>query len=151
MTSQDILRCEGACLEAVMWCGNRDAKTAWEECPRGDWLLWFAGRLGVPRKLLVRSACDCAERALRYVPDGEDRPRKAIETARRWCDGNATIADVRAAGGAYAAAAGAGTYAAGAYAAAADAERLVHATLVRQTICWETIEALLKERNQRDG
>jgi hypothetical protein len=32
-------------------------------------------------------ACDFAERALRFVPDGEDRPRLAIEAARAHASG----------------------------------------------------------------
>lgn len=39
-------------------------------------------------------ACDFAERALRFVPEGEDRPRIAIDTTRRWVRGEATIGQV---------------------------------------------------------
>ena len=51
---------------------------------------------------------------LPYVPVGEDRPRLAIELAEAWCNGRATIVEVRTA--AYAA------YAAYAAADAADAD-----------------------------
>jgi hypothetical protein len=51
----------------------------------------------VPRQELVLAACDCAETALRYVPEGEHRPRLAIETARRWARGEATVKEVDAA------------------------------------------------------
>ena len=111
-----------ACSEAVEWVAHRGIVKAWRECPRGDWMLWLAGRLDIDRKLLVMAACDCAETALQYVPDGEDRPAKCIQVTRNWCEGTATIEDVRAARGdadaAYAAAADAAAYAA-AYAAAA--------------------------------
>ena len=66
-------------------------------------------------RLLV---CDIAERALRFVPDGENRPRIAIETARRFSRGEATNSELTAAW----AAAGDAAWAA-AWAAARAAER----------------------------
>ena len=72
-------------------------KTAITKCERGDWLLWLAGHIGMDHKQIVRAACDCAWTALQYVPTGEERPRKCIETVRAWCDGRATLEEVRAA------------------------------------------------------
>jgi len=113
-----------ACSEAVEWVAHRGIIKAWRECPRGDWMLWLAGRLDIDRKLLVLAACDCAETALQYVPDGEDRPAKCIQVTRNWCNGTATIDEVRAArrdaAAAYADAADAAAYAAAYAAAAAD-------------------------------
>jgi len=86
-----------ACSDAVEWVAHRGIIKAWRECPRGDWMLWLAGRLDIDRKLLVMAACDCAETALKYVPDGEDRPAKCIQVTRNWCNGTATIDEVRAA------------------------------------------------------
>ena len=86
----------GACEDAVAWVGDRDITAAWAECQRADWMLWLAGRV-VARPLVVLAACACARTVLRYVPDGEDRPRVAIETAERWARGEATIAEVRSA------------------------------------------------------
>ena len=106
-----------ACNEACAWVGRRSLRTAWRLCERGDWMLWLAATAGVDRRLLVRAACDCARLALPRVPAGENRSRVAIETAERWCDGLATLDEVRAAAAA--------AYAAAAYAAssAAAAER----------------------------
>ena len=42
-------------------------------------------------------ACDFAETAIKYVPEDEDRPRKAIETARRYARGEATDEELAAA------------------------------------------------------
>ena len=75
---------------------------------------------GVDRRLVVLAACDCAETALRYVPAGEDRPRRAIETARAWARGQATLAQVRAASSAASAFVDA-AYAVSAYAASSAA------------------------------
>lgn len=116
-TKTDLPR--GACREAVEWCQTQpDLATAWRVCKRGDWMLWLAGRRQVDRRTLVLAACDCAELALIHVLAGEDRPRIAIETARAWARGEATIEQVRAA--AYAATRAAAS-AASAAAYAADA------------------------------
>jgi hypothetical protein len=85
-----------ACQPAMDWLGDRDSDQMWADCERPDWLLWWAAHV-VPRQELVLAACDCAELALRYVPEGEHRPRLAIETARRWARGEATVEEVRAA------------------------------------------------------
>ena len=110
-----------ACTESLEWLSDRDLDTAWAECPRGDWLLWLTAKAGIDRKRLVMSACATAREALRFVPEGEDRPRIAIETAEAWCRSEATIEQVREArwnAAAYAAAAYAAADAAAAYAAA---------------------------------
>jgi len=46
-------------------------------------------------KLGVWCAAAVAETALQYVPDGEDRPRNAIEAARAWTVGRARVSEVR--------------------------------------------------------
>ncbi len=105
------------CYEATKWLGRRTSpERAWRACRRGDWLLWVASRLNVDRKLLALATCDCATLALEYVPDGEERPRLAIEAARAWAngDGSVSLDDVRDA----ARAARAAAYAAHAYATA---------------------------------
>ena len=117
-----------ACWEALEWLQERDAATAWSECPRGDWLLWWAAKVGVERKVVVLAACACARLALPYVAAGELRPLKDIETAEAWYSGEASLGDVRAAyaaDDAYAAAAASDAAYAAAYAAAhaADAAR----------------------------
>lgn len=80
-----------ACADAIAWVGDRDLAAAWAECPRGDWMLWLASRMGVDRRLLVLAACDCARVVL---PRGDARPRHAIETAEAWARGEATIEQV---------------------------------------------------------
>ena len=169
MSSRDILVELSACDPAVEWIGTRTPYQAWRQCKRGDWLLWIAAELEVDRKLVVLAACDCAETALRYVPNGEDRPRVAIETARAWCDGRATIKQVQAAAdaadaaatdAAYAAAYAAADAATAAYDAAAayaasDAgiiSRAHSAKLVRKRIPWRAVRDALAEidRHARD-
>jgi hypothetical protein len=72
------------------WLGDRDSRQMWAECRRPDWLLWWAS-LCLPFREIALAACDCAETALHCVPEGEDRPRLAIETARRWLYGSETL------------------------------------------------------------
>jgi hypothetical protein len=119
-----------ACSDAVAWAKTKKSfAVAWQSCDRGDWMLWLAARLSdtdrwPTRQHVVLAACDCAETSLKFVPAGEDRPRIAIETARKWALGTATIGEVRKAkAAAYAAAyaASASSYAAYAAAYAASA------------------------------
>ena len=109
-----------ACSEAQEWASGKSLAAVWKTCKRGDWLLWLCGKMAdkpnwPTRKEVVLAACDCAKLALKYVPKGEERPRKCLETVRAWAAGNATIDEVRTARAAVYA------YAYAAYADAADA------------------------------
>jgi hypothetical protein len=145
-----LLEKYNACRDACIWAAGRAvAEDSWLACERGDWLLWIAARLGVDRRLVVLAACDCARLALPRIPDGEHRPRLAIEAAERWARGEATIEEVRAAASAadayatYATyAASATSYAAYAAYAADDAYAAVPRTcadLVRARIPWAVV------------
>ena len=120
-----------ACSESLKWAGSRKTShNAWLACPRGDWLLWLAPRIGIDKNLIALAACDIAESVLHLVPENEERPRKAIETARAFVAGKATKEEVRAAAAAADAAAtwhaaDAAYYAA--YAAYAAANAAAHA------------------------
>ena len=83
-------------------------------------MLWLLGKIpSTDRKILVLAACECARQSLHLVPEGEDRPRLAIETAEKWARGEASIEEVKTAAAAayYAAAAYASADAAAYYAA----------------------------------
>ena len=121
---QPLLERLDACGDARKWARQRTLAEAWSECPRGDWLLWLAGRLGIDRRVLVAATCAVVRPALRYVPAGEDRPRLAIEAAEAGARGEegVTLERVRwAAADAYDAAAYATEAAADAAEAAAEA------------------------------
>jgi hypothetical protein len=103
MELSTILIRTGACLDARIWAKTQpDLETAWRECKRSDWMLWLLAWTTLsqddPRLRLM--ACDFAEAVLIYVPAGEDRPRRAIECARRFAAGDATRAEMDAAGAA---------------------------------------------------
>ena len=136
----DKLNKLGACNEAVEWAKEmKNGQAAWDNCERGDWMLWLAGKTAgkpksVKRKKLVLCACECARLALKYVPKGEDRPLKCIETAEAWARGEASYDDLvearrAASASAYASASDAAAYAASAYAASAYAAAYVTKTL----------------------
>ena len=139
-TMQDVQQfalARRACSEARKWLATQaDPATAWETCERPDWMLWLAARRGVDRKTMVRIACACARTSLRFVPDGETRPLKAIEAAEAWCNDRATVQKVRsaAAADAYAAADAADAAADAADAAARRIERDAQATDLRELL-----------------
>lgn len=97
-----------ACGPAVDWLRESqhpDLASAWAVCPRGDWMLWLAGRMAGPpgsdsRRPLVLAACACARTALHVYEErfpGDPRPRRAIEAAEAWARGEATLDDVQVA------------------------------------------------------
>ena len=60
------------CREAIDWVGDRDLATAWAECERGDWMLYFAGSQAGPplsdsRRPLVLAARECSRLASPYA------------------------------------------------------------------------------------
>jgi len=98
-TLKKLLRELHACEAAVEWVGKRDLSAAWLECDRADWMLWLCatmiGKPGWPSgQQLVLAACDCADRALRYVSGGENRPAEALQIVRAWARGEASIEDL---------------------------------------------------------
>jgi len=151
-----------ACKDALAWLGTiatTPIALAYRDCPRADWLLWLAGRLGVERIRIVLAACACAELALpiyeaRYP--GDARPRRCIDVTRAWCRGEATLEDVREArqdAYADAAAAAAAADADAAYAAARaaassarDEMRRRCAAAVRREIPWPIVASALVRR-----
>ena len=148
----DKLNKLNACEGALEWLETQDSwEKAWRDCERGDWSIWLVGRLSGPpesksRKKLVYVACQCARLALPYVPKGEGRPLKAIETAEAYVKGDATLDDVRtdaaaAADAAYAAAADA----AAAAAAAADAAYAADAAAAAAYAAYAKRKEILKQ------
>jgi len=78
-----------ACPEAVKWARGKSSDEAYRTCRRADWMLWMlVQQIGQPgwmtHQQVVLLACACAKRALKHVPAGGNRPRLAIEAARRW-------------------------------------------------------------------
>jgi hypothetical protein len=109
------------CGNARAWLNENRGKslyTLWRTCQRGDWLLWLAVEIGIDRKLAVLAACDCADQVKHLVPESV---RDTTDIVRKWCSGEATLDEVRAASDAASAAYAAASAAYAAADAAADA------------------------------
>ena len=65
---------------------GRTCRDLWASAPRGEWLLDYASAAGAPRPALVRAVAACVRPALRFVPEGEDHPLRAVEAAEAWAD-----------------------------------------------------------------
>lgn len=123
----ELLQSQNACNSAIVAAKAAGLPMRFDtlarKLNRADWALWELSRLGLDRKTLVLMACDCAETAKRWWPEGTNAPSVAIQTARKWARGKATIQEVRKAANATA------TYAAytAAYAAAYAAATAAYA------------------------
>jgi hypothetical protein len=75
------------CPDALEWAKQfPTAEAAWAACERGDWLLWYAARVGLTperHRQLIRACCEIARRVLKYLPEEENRPLKAILAAEK--------------------------------------------------------------------
>ena len=116
-----------ACAESIKFRRNYpDFKSAWENCPRGDWMLWIAKRLNVDLLKLTTAKALCANTVRHLMMD--DRSIEAVEVAILFGQGKASREELNAAADAanaavYAANAAATAYAAyAAYAANAAAD-----------------------------
>ena len=89
------------CTEALRFrMQYQTFKEAWAECPRGDWMLWIAQRVGVDLRTLTRAKALCALTVRHLMKD--ERSVRACEVALKFADGEATREELDAA--AYAAA-----------------------------------------------
>lgn len=96
MKAKQIMERLGACQEAVDWAGDRTPEQAWAECQRGDWMLWYASRIGTDLQTLTRAKVRCARLVEHLMTD--QRSLDALDVAERFADGDATrhAADVAA-------------------------------------------------------
>ncbi len=112
-----------ACLNALEWVSTqKNYKEAWQNCERGDWMLWLAKRLKVDHRKLTLAKFKCGNQVRHLMKD--KRSIAALDAAERYGNGEITREELNAAAYAAAdaaAAAAAAAYAAAAYAAAADA------------------------------
>ena len=122
-----------ACNEAIKWASTQpDYRAAWQNCERGDWMLWLAQVLNVDDRKLIFAKYLCSKQVQHLMED--QRSIDAMEASLRYANGEigrdelnkyaeaaAYTADAAyaydAADAAYAAAAAAYAYAAAAAAA----------------------------------
>ena len=113
MTFKEELHKLHVCKEAIEWVGDRTLEQAWNECERGDWMLWLAQTTGVDLRILTLAKARCAKLVIHLMKD--ERSRKAVEIAERFGLGEATreeLDEARSYAAAYAAAAAHAAYAA---------------------------------------
>ena len=61
----------------------RDWRTLWASCPRGDWLLGIAVKVGIDHPRLLLASIDCAEIALDHLEGDARTKATAVITAAR--------------------------------------------------------------------
>ncbi len=77
------LRRAGAPTDLVQWIDSLPLDDdPWQQCDRGDWLIWLAALAGAPVVALVDAAVASARRALKVVKKGRAPLKKAIRAAR---------------------------------------------------------------------
>lgn len=136
-TVADMIRPLDPCMQAVLWLEKYTApEVAWQECHRGDWMLWLLGKFsGEPesdaRRKLVHCAADCAAPALPHYEakyPGDSRVRDCLAACRAYAAGDVSLTELRNAADAATAAA----YAADAATAARNAALEKCANIVRK-------------------
>ena len=122
MKAIDILNKYNACETAKNWVKNQTIEEAWDNCPRGDWMLWVYTKL-YPNNIreLTLAKGHCANTVRHLMKD--QRSIDAVDAAIAFGEGKITATELtKYADAAYAAAAKAAAYAAyAAYSAAAYA------------------------------
>jgi len=108
-----------ACTEAKEWAENKSWEEVYNQCHRGDWLLWLFKKTNPDDLQLLTLAKGYCANTVRHLMTDE-RSIAGVDTAIAFGEGKATIEELSAAyGAAYAAYAAA--YAANAAAYAANA------------------------------
>jgi hypothetical protein len=103
-----------ACREAREWVSTQKSPTlAWQNCERGDWMLWLAKRLNVDDKKLTMAKAMCAKQVEHLMKD--QRSKDALQACFDYVNGKITREELNDAA-AYAAYAASAAYAAYAYA-----------------------------------
>ena len=123
-----------ACDESIEWLNERDAEQMWNDCPRGDWMLWLLKKINLNKRKFTLCKGKCAETIKHLMKD--ERSIKAVEVAIRYGYSEATEEELSAAD-AYA-------YDAAYAAAAAKKEnQLLTANIIRQLVPFNELLELL--------
>ena len=105
-----------ACQDALNYYTNKtNFEQAWNDCHRGDWMLWIASKLKIDKRTLFLAKARCAKTVLHLMTD--ERSREAVKVAEKYGLNKCDELELRNA----AASAAAAAYAAAAAAADADA------------------------------
>ena len=78
-----------ACEEAIIWLKSQKyASEAWQNCERGDWMLWLAKRLNVDDKKLTMAKAMCAKQVEHLMKD--QRSKDALQACFDYANGKIT-------------------------------------------------------------
>jgi hypothetical protein len=109
-----------ACSDAREWVKTqKSAVLAWQNCERGDWMLWLAKKLNVDDKKFTLAKVMCAKQVEHLMKD--QRSKDALVACLKYVNGEITREEL------YAAAADAAAAAYDAYAAYAAAAAAAYA------------------------
>src|SRR3990167_49837 len=82
------------CLDAIEYYDTcKSSEKAWNNCPRGDWMLWIALKLGVNIKILTLAKVHCALTVRHLMKD--KRSIKALEVALKFANNKATLKELK--------------------------------------------------------
>ena len=80
-----------ACYEAIEWIGDRNLEQAYAECPRADWLIWYAKRMNVSTQKLILASALCVNTVRHLVTE---KNLKYLDTAILYGTGQATFEEL---------------------------------------------------------
>ncbi|MCP5044197.1 MAG: hypothetical protein GY944_24475 [bacterium] len=77
---------------AINRVGSQSLQTWWLGSVRGDELIYFCAKIGIPKRRVTEAAAACARLAMPYVEPGENRPGLALDEAEAFSRVEATEA-----------------------------------------------------------
>ena len=78
-----------ACSDAIEWVKTQiDPEAAWDNCERGDWMLWIAKKLDIDDRLLTLAKATCANQVRHLMTD--QRSIDALDACFRYAKGEIT-------------------------------------------------------------
>lgn len=90
----NFLKINQACEDGLVWAKTQsDLYNLWNNCHRGDWLLWLANKLKVDKRKQVLCAALCAHTVVHLMTDA--RSREAVRIAFLYGRGKATDEQLR--------------------------------------------------------
>src|SRR3990167_2363622 len=82
------------CLDAAKYYDAcKSSEEAWNNCSRGDWMLWIALKLGVDIKILTLAKVHCALTIKHLIKD--KRSINALEVALKFTNNKATLKELK--------------------------------------------------------
>ena len=96
ITPGDLGKKLRACSDAITFVSRfTTIEEAWDDCYRGDWMLWFAYAVNVPMTALTLAKAMCADTARHFMTD--PRSRLSVDTAKEFSKGGVSLYTLRTA------------------------------------------------------